>query len=166
MRLEDVCKLWGKIRRQWLTSIPERQRIAELKKALNERERLLKQSFERLQTGMEDLKESESLLDRNVHMHQKLFHQLNRVKKELIADLFSIYPIEQVSLQRTNIRLVGRLCKRFLSMMRNSFEFVVSICQILSTLDATKKWLQLHSVSLPIWCKCWPFTWKYRYDTP
>lgn len=54
------------------------------------------EATERLRLGQQDLQDSEEVLERSVQTHQRLFHKLNRRKKELIADLFSIYPIEQV----------------------------------------------------------------------
>ncbi|RCH91479.1 hypothetical protein CU098_009428, partial [Rhizopus stolonifer] len=49
----------------------------------------------RCQSNMDDLQENEHVLEKNIKMRQTTFHSLNRRKKELIADLFSIYPIEQ-----------------------------------------------------------------------
>jgi chromosome segregation ATPase len=51
----------------------------------------------RCESGIENLHENEMILEKNVKMRQTTHHTLNRRKKELIADLFSIYPIEQVS---------------------------------------------------------------------
>lgn len=56
----------------------------------------LTESLYRCVTGTEDLQENEAVLEKNIKMRQTMFHTLNRRKKELIADLFSIYPIEQV----------------------------------------------------------------------
>ncbi|GAA5794773.1 hypothetical protein HPULCUR_000119 [Helicostylum pulchrum] len=66
----------------------EKQKIQERKSQINE-------SIDRCCTNIEDLKESEHVLEKNIKMRQTIFHTLNRRKKELIADLFSIYPIEQ-----------------------------------------------------------------------
>ncbi|ORZ02795.1 UV radiation resistance protein and autophagy-related subunit 14-domain-containing protein [Syncephalastrum racemosum] len=73
----------------------ERQRIAELRARLHVRRETLAQGRARLKDSLDDLQENESLLENNARMHQKLFQKLNRRKKELIADLFFIYPIEQ-----------------------------------------------------------------------
>ncbi|KAI9278965.1 UV radiation resistance protein and autophagy-related subunit 14-domain-containing protein [Phascolomyces articulosus] len=72
-----------------------RQRIVEMKKLLEKRKSELDKSHQRLETEKEDLKDNEQLLERSIHTHEQIFHQLNRRKKELVADLFSIYPIEQ-----------------------------------------------------------------------
>ncbi|KAI8143943.1 UV radiation resistance protein and autophagy-related subunit 14-domain-containing protein [Fennellomyces sp. T-0311] len=74
-----------------------RQRIAEKRQLLEKRQAELARSFDRLESEKEDLKDNEKLLERSVQTHERLFHQLNRHKKELVADLFSIYPIEQKS---------------------------------------------------------------------
>ena len=74
----------------------DRRRIAELRETLERRKSKLNEATERLSLGQQDLQDSDSVLERSVHTHQRLFHKLNRRKKELIADLFSIYPIEQV----------------------------------------------------------------------
>lgn len=66
------------------------------KQKIQERRTELDDSIERCISNTEDLKESEDLLEKNIKMRQTMFHTLNRRKKELIADLFSIYPIEQV----------------------------------------------------------------------
>jgi hypothetical protein len=54
-------------------------------------------SLGRCESGIQDLQENETVLEKNIKMRQTTHHTLNRRKKELIADLFSIYPIEQVS---------------------------------------------------------------------
>lgn len=79
--------------------VVERQKITELRRDISARKLALKQSKERLKAGMEELEENQAVLERNMQMHQRLFYELNRRKKELIADLFSIYPIEQVSFE-------------------------------------------------------------------
>ncbi|CDH57105.1 uv radiation resistance protein [Lichtheimia corymbifera JMRC:FSU:9682] len=73
----------------------DRRRIAELRETLERRKSKLNEATERLRLGQQDLQDSEEVLERSVQTHQRLFHKLNRRKKELIADLFSIYPIEQ-----------------------------------------------------------------------
>ena len=74
-----------------------RQRIIEKRQLLEKRKAELAKSLERLDAEKDDLKDNEKLLERSEQTHERLFHQLNRHKKELVADLFSIYPIEQVS---------------------------------------------------------------------
>ncbi|KAI9496505.1 UV radiation resistance protein and autophagy-related subunit 14-domain-containing protein [Zychaea mexicana] len=72
-----------------------RQRIAHLRDLLAKRKSELSKSHECLEAEKEDLADNEQLLERSIQTHERLFHQLNRRKKELVADLFSIYPIEQ-----------------------------------------------------------------------
>ncbi|KAI7855235.1 UV radiation resistance protein and autophagy-related subunit 14-domain-containing protein [Circinella umbellata] len=74
-----------------------RQRISEMQKLIAKRKSELEKSHQRLNAEKEDLKDNEQLLERSIQTHEKLFHQINRRKKELVADLFSIYPIEQKS---------------------------------------------------------------------
>ena len=52
---------------------------------------------DRCLSNSEDLQENQIVLEKNISMRQNMHHTLSRRKKELIADLFSIYPIEQVS---------------------------------------------------------------------
>jgi hypothetical protein len=42
------------------------------------------------------LENNNTQLEKNIQMHNDTFNKLNERRKELIADLFSIYPIEQV----------------------------------------------------------------------
>ena len=67
-----------------------------MRQLIAKRKSELEKSHQRLNTEKEDLRDNEQLLERSIQTHEKLFHQLNRRKKELVADLFSIYPIEQV----------------------------------------------------------------------
>ncbi|KAI8373576.1 UV radiation resistance protein and autophagy-related subunit 14-domain-containing protein [Choanephora cucurbitarum] len=50
---------------------------------------------DRCLSNSEDLQENQIVLEKNISMRQNMHHTLSRRKKELIADLFSIYPIEQ-----------------------------------------------------------------------
>jgi hypothetical protein len=74
----------------------KRARLADMKRQLGERIENLKESNERSVVGSDDLEENQSILEKNIKMRQQIFNTLNKRKKELIADLFSIYPIEQV----------------------------------------------------------------------
>ncbi|KAI7866058.1 hypothetical protein BDF14DRAFT_1818119 [Spinellus fusiger] len=68
-----------------------------MQRMLQQRRELLEQCNIRFESGLDCLKDNEKILEKNIKMHQQSFHQLNSQKKELIADLFSIYPIEQKS---------------------------------------------------------------------
>ncbi|KAG0167091.1 hypothetical protein DFQ28_006678 [Apophysomyces sp. BC1034] len=65
--------------------------------AIESRRTELNDSEERFEAGVVYLEDNEMLLEKNTEMHQQIFHKLDRCKKEIIADLFSIYPIEQKS---------------------------------------------------------------------
>ncbi|KAI9485278.1 MAG: hypothetical protein EXX96DRAFT_544592 [Benjaminiella poitrasii] len=71
------------------------EKAKEKKKEIEKRRMEIETSSSRCVSGTEDLQENESVLEKNVKMRQNMFRSLNRRKKELIADLFSIYPIEQ-----------------------------------------------------------------------
>ncbi|CEP13861.1 hypothetical protein [Parasitella parasitica] len=73
----------------------KRDRIKQKKKEIDARRMDLSASFQRHDVGLNDLQENEFVLEKNIKMRQSMFHTLNRRRKELIADLFSIYPIEQ-----------------------------------------------------------------------
>lgn len=71
-------------------------RIKRKTQEIEDRRMDLLDSLHRHDVGVDDLQENEIVLEKNIKMRQAMFHTLNRRKKELIADLFSIYPIEQV----------------------------------------------------------------------
>ena len=71
-------------------------RIKRKTQAIEDRRMDLLEALHRHDVGVDDLQENETVLEKNINMRQAMFHTLNRRKKELIADLFSIYPIEQV----------------------------------------------------------------------
>ncbi|KAI9308509.1 UV radiation resistance protein and autophagy-related subunit 14-domain-containing protein [Cunninghamella echinulata] len=71
------------------------RKIEDFKNTLERRRLELKRSQERFHREKEDLESNEVQLENNVKMHHDIFTKLNQRKKELIADLFSIYPIEQ-----------------------------------------------------------------------
>ncbi|CAO3611379.1 unnamed protein product [Mucor hiemalis] len=92
------CKLVEKeaqIIQQKKLLVNKREQIMARKKTLEDRKMDLAESLDRYLAGTDDLKENEEVLEKNIKMRQTIFHTLNRRKKELIADLFSIYPIEQ-----------------------------------------------------------------------
>lgn len=87
--------------------IQQKKQIQSKMDALREKRQLLENrkidiatSLGRCESGIENLHENETVLEKNIKMRQTTLHTLNRRKKELIADLFSIYPIEQVSFKR------------------------------------------------------------------
>lgn len=71
-------------------------KIKRKKQEIEDRRMDVLEALHRHDVGVDDLQENERVLEKNIHMRQTMFHTLNRRKKELIADLFSIYPIEQV----------------------------------------------------------------------
>ncbi|CAO3614190.1 unnamed protein product [Cunninghamella blakesleeana] len=71
------------------------QKIEEFKKRLEKRKLELKRSQERFYREKNDLESNEEQLEKNIKMHHDILTKLNQRKKELIADLFAIYPIEQ-----------------------------------------------------------------------
>ncbi|CAO3579602.1 unnamed protein product [Absidia cylindrospora] len=73
----------------------DRIKVDNLRKTLDSRKLELKKSQERFQNGKTDLENNDTQLEKNIQMHNDTFTKLNQRKKELIADLFSIYPIEQ-----------------------------------------------------------------------
>lgn len=79
-----------------------------MRKQIQAREQALGNAKQSLDTGREYLEEGERNLERNKDMHKKTVAGLTTRRKELIADMFSIYPIDQVSavtcgLSATNI---------------------------------------------------------------
>lgn len=72
------------------------EKIELKRQAIQKRQMELTYSLARCELGTDDLQDNEEILEKNIKMRQTIFHKLNRRKKELIADLFSIYPIEQV----------------------------------------------------------------------
>lgn len=102
------CKLVEKeaqIMQQKKLLVNKHEQIMARKKLLENRRMDLADSLDRYTTGSDDLKENEEVLEKNMKMRQTIFHTLNRRKKELIADLFSIYPIEQV-------RFISKNCEK------------------------------------------------------
>ncbi|KAL0077772.1 UV radiation resistance protein and autophagy-related subunit 14-domain-containing protein, partial [Phycomyces blakesleeanus] len=81
----------------------QQQRIDALQKEIDSRKSRLAESEERFEAGAGYLEDSETVLDSNTKMHRLSFNQLDRRKKELIADLFSIYPIEQFCIRGVHL---------------------------------------------------------------
>lgn len=110
------------------------ERIKRKKQEIEDRRMDLLDSFHRHDVGVDDLQENEAVLEKNIKMRQTMFHTLNRRKKELIADLFSIYPIEQVRkfslILPLSLKLYVDVYIKSHMMIRNSFVFAVSTCQI------------------------------------
>ncbi|KAI7904470.1 uncharacterized protein BX663DRAFT_505130 [Cokeromyces recurvatus] len=71
------------------------EKIKQTKREIERRKMEITSSLNRCISGKEDLQDNEIVLEKNIKMRQNIFRTLNRRKKELIADLFSIYPIEQ-----------------------------------------------------------------------
>jgi hypothetical protein len=67
-----------------------------LRQNIRDREQALNKAKESLRIGEEYLDEGERNLERNKEMHKKTVEGLTTRRKELIADMFSIYPIDQV----------------------------------------------------------------------
>ncbi|KAI9323667.1 UV radiation resistance protein and autophagy-related subunit 14-domain-containing protein [Dichotomocladium elegans] len=91
-RLEDIE---GRLAKTKTSVRKDQKRIDELRQNIKERKAAIEDAHRRLRIGKEDLQNNEMALERSVQTHQRLYHKLTRRKKELIADLFSIYPIEQ-----------------------------------------------------------------------
>ncbi|CAO3668414.1 unnamed protein product [Umbelopsis ramanniana] len=72
-----------------------KSKIESIRKQIQEREQALGNARESLDTGREYLEEGERNLERNKDMHKKTVAGLTTRRKELIADMFSIYPIDQ-----------------------------------------------------------------------
>ncbi|KAI8575576.1 hypothetical protein K450DRAFT_261018 [Umbelopsis ramanniana AG] len=72
-----------------------KSKIESIRRQIQEREQALGNARESLNTGREYLEEGERNLERNKDMHKKTVAGLTTRRKELIADMFSIYPIDQ-----------------------------------------------------------------------
>jgi hypothetical protein len=68
-----------------------------LQNDIRDRKHALQNAKESLHIGEEYLEEGERNLERNREMHKKTLIGLTTRRKELIADMFSIYPLDQVS---------------------------------------------------------------------
>ncbi|KAI8641227.1 UV radiation resistance protein and autophagy-related subunit 14-domain-containing protein [Parasitella parasitica] len=84
-----------KLMQQKKLMVQKRESIKQKKREIDARKTDLLDSVQRHDEGLNDLQENELVLEKNIKMRQNMFHTLSRRKKELIADLFSIYPIEQ-----------------------------------------------------------------------
>lgn len=73
-----------------------KERIQALQNQIKEREQSLQAAKENRRTREEYLEESERNLELNKDMHKKTMAGLSSRRKELIADMFSIFPIDQV----------------------------------------------------------------------
>ncbi|KAI9004838.1 UV radiation resistance protein and autophagy-related subunit 14-domain-containing protein [Phycomyces nitens] len=96
-RQKRVDEINTRLGQQQQLNEQQQQRIDALQKKIDERKARLAESEERFKAGTGYLEDSEAVLESNTKMHRLSFNQLDRRKKELIADLFSIYPIEQKS---------------------------------------------------------------------
>ncbi|KAI8076756.1 UV radiation resistance protein and autophagy-related subunit 14-domain-containing protein [Halteromyces radiatus] len=85
----------------------DRKQVNDLRQSLDKRKLELKRSQERFQHGKDDLENNDTQLEKNIKMHNDTFTKLTERKKELIADLFSIYPIEQSFDDFTQFRIRG-----------------------------------------------------------
>jgi hypothetical protein len=73
-----------------------KERIETLHNEIKGRKEALQAAKENRKTREEYLEESERNLERNKEMHKKTMAGLSSRRKELIADMFSIFPIDQV----------------------------------------------------------------------
>lgn len=85
----------------------DRRRIDRLREAIRNRRLALEEAGSRHREGEEYLDESQLTLTRNRELHARTTASLNTRRKELLADLFSIYPIEQVSAESSQLQIRG-----------------------------------------------------------
>ncbi|KAG1049484.1 hypothetical protein G6F43_008193 [Rhizopus delemar] len=90
-----LLELESKIMQQKKTNNVLAQRAKDTKERIESIKKQLKQSMIRCKSGFENIQENGVILENNIKMRHTMFQALNRRRKELIADLFCIYPIEQ-----------------------------------------------------------------------
>ncbi|KAI8975001.1 hypothetical protein BDB01DRAFT_765540 [Pilobolus umbonatus] len=94
-----LCEKKALVIQQNKRMMVQKEKISKMKEQINLQQEILRNCDHRRSSRTADLDENEKVLDNNVKMRQAVYETLNRRKKELIADLFSIYPIEQVNKQ-------------------------------------------------------------------
>ncbi|ORE22420.1 hypothetical protein BCV71DRAFT_241075 [Rhizopus microsporus] len=102
-----LLEIEAKIIRQKKINCDLIKRMNSLRERIDHRKHELDESMIRCRSGLENLEDNDLILENNIKMRHAMFHALNKRRKELIADLFNIYPIEQfyirgVGLPNTN----------------------------------------------------------------
>jgi hypothetical protein len=90
-----LLELESKIMQQKKINNALAQKAKDTKERIESIKKQLKQSMIRCKSGFENIQENGVILENNIKMRHTMFQALNRRRKELIADLFYIYPIEQ-----------------------------------------------------------------------
>ncbi|RUS20798.1 UV radiation resistance protein and autophagy-related subunit 14-domain-containing protein [Endogone sp. FLAS-F59071] len=106
-RVQSVTNLQGMLEEQKRELEHDRRRIDRLREAIRNRRSALEEAGSRHREGEEYLDESQLTLTRNRELHARTTASLNTRRKELLADLFSIYPIEQVSAESSQLQIRG-----------------------------------------------------------
>lgn len=137
-----LLELESKIMQQKKTNNVLAQRAKDTKERIESIKKQLKQSMIRCKSGFENIQENGVILANNIKMRHTMFQALNRRRKELIADLFCIYPIEQVKPLIVNEYLFFDI-KISPMMIRNSFIYEVFVYQIQAMMAKMMNPLQL-----------------------
>ncbi|RUP24490.1 UV radiation resistance protein and autophagy-related subunit 14-domain-containing protein [Jimgerdemannia flammicorona] len=96
-RFQSVLNLQGMLEEQKRELEHDRRRIDRHRETIRNRRLALEEASSRHRQGEEYLDENQQTLTRNRELHARTTASLNTRRKELLADMFSIYPIEQVS---------------------------------------------------------------------
>lgn len=95
-----LLEIEAKIIRQKKINCDLIKRMNSLRERIDHRKHELDESMIRCRSGLENLEDNDLILENNIKMRHAMFHALNKRRKELIADLFNIYPIEQVIIEK------------------------------------------------------------------